>query len=173
MSIYTLIPLLPLLAALTLVLFGRRLEGAGHRIVIPAVTGSFLVSIAAFIDVLENGSIEVPLYRLFEVGRLVIDLGFYIDSLTVLLLLLVTGVSTVVQFYSSRYMIGDARHSRFFAVTALFTAAMTILVMSSNLLLTFIFWEVMGLCSYLLISHYAERRSAYRAATKVDSTGGR
>jgi NADH-quinone oxidoreductase subunit L len=64
-------------------------------------------------------------------------------------------------------MIGDARHSRFFALTALFTGAMTMLVMSSNLLLTFIFWEVMGLCSYLLISHYAERRSAYRAATKV------
>lgn len=167
MSIYTLIPLLPLVAAFTVALFGRRLEGVGHRIVIPAVAGSFFVSIAAFMDVLANGTIEVPLYRLLEVGSLVVDLGFFIDSLTVLLLLLVTGVSTVVQVYSSRYMIGDARHSRFFAVTALFTAAMTILVMSSNLLLTFIFWEVMGLCSYLLISHYAERRSAYRAATKV------
>ena len=167
MLIYTLIPLLPLGAALTLALFGRRLQGAGHRIVIPAVAGSFLVSIAAFMDVLAHGTIEVPLYRLLEVGRLVVDLGFFIDPLTVLLLLLVTGVSTVVQVYSSRYMIGDARHSRFFAVSALFTAAMTILVMSSNLLLTFIFWEVMGLCSYLLISHYAERRSAYRAATKV------
>ena len=167
MSIYALIPLLPLAAALTLAFFGRRLQGAGHRIVIPAVAGSFLVSIAAFMDVLANGTIEVPLYRLLEVGRLVVDFGFFIDPLTVLLLLLVTGVSTVVQVYSSRYMIGDARHSRFFAVTALFTAAMTMLVMSSNLLLTFIFWEVMGLCSYLLISHYAERRSAYRAATKV------
>ena len=167
MSIYTLIPLLPLAAAITLALFGRRLQGTGHRIVIPAVAGSFFVSIAAFMEVLANGPIEVELYRLLEVGSLVVDLGFFIDSLTVLLLLLVTGVSTVVQVYSSRYMIGDARHSRFFAVTALFTAAMTVLVMSSNLLLTFIFWEVMGLCSYLLISHYAERRSAYRAATKV------
>ena len=167
MSIYTLIPLLPLGAALALTLFGRRLEGTGHRIVIPAVAGSFFLSIAAFVEVLENGAIEVPLYRLLDVGKLVVDLGFFIDSLTVLLLLLVTGVSTVVQVYSSRYMIGDARHSRFFALTALFTGAMTMLVMSSNLLLTFIFWEVMGLCSYLLISHYAERRSAYRAATKV------
>jgi NADH-quinone oxidoreductase subunit L len=125
------------------------------------------VSIAALREVLANGAIEVSLYRLLDVGRVVVDLGFYIDSLTVLLLLLVTGVSTVVQVYSSRYMIGDARHSRFFGLTALFTAAMTLLVMSSNLLLTFVFWEVMGLCSYLLISHYAERRSAYRAATKV------
>ena len=167
MSIYTLIPLLPLGAAFTLALFGRRLQGVGHRIVIPAVASSFFLSIAAFMDVLANGAIEVPLYRLLEVGRLVVDLGFFIDPLTVLLLLLVTGVSTVVQVYSSRYMLGDARHSRFFAVTALFTGAMTVLVMSSNLLLTFIFWEVMGLCSYLLISHYAERRSAARAATKV------
>lgn len=167
MSIYTLIPLLPLGAAITLALFGRRLEGKGQRIVVPAVAGSFFLSVAAFIEVLENGMIEVPLYRLLDVGRLVVDLGFFIDSLTALLLLLVTGVSTVVQVYSSRYMIGDARHSRFFALTALFTGAMTMLVMSSNLLLTFVFWEVMGLCSYLLISHYAERRSAYRAATKV------
>jgi NADH-quinone oxidoreductase subunit L len=167
MLIYTLIPLLPLVAALTLALFGRRLRGAGHRIVIAAVAGSFLVSIAAFMDVVAHGAIDVPLYRLLEAGRLVVDLGLFLDPLTVLLLLLVTGVSTVVQIYSSRYMIGDARHSRFFAVTALFTAAMTMLVMSSNLLVTFIFWEVMGLCSYLLISHYAERRSASRAATKV------
>jgi NADH-quinone oxidoreductase subunit L len=167
MSIYALIPLLPFGAALTLALFGRRLEGTGHKLVIPAVAGSFVVSIAAFMEVLANGTIEVPLYRLLDVGGLVVDLGFFIDPLTVLLLLLVTGVSTVVQVYASRYMIGDARHSRFFSLTALFTAAMTMLVMSSNLLLTFIFWEVMGLCSYLLISHYAARRSAYRAATKV------
>jgi NADH-quinone oxidoreductase subunit L len=167
MSVYTLIPLLPLLASLVIVFAGRRLEGAAHKIVIPAVTASFLLSIAAFVDVASNGSLEIHLYQLFNVGRLAVDIGFYIDALTVLILLLVTGVSTVVQVYSSRYMIGDKRHSRFFAVTALFTAAMTILVMSSNLLLTFIFWEVMGLCSYLLISHYAERRSANRAATKV------
>lgn len=167
MSIYTLIPLLPLSAALALTLFGRRLEGHGQRIVIPAVVGSFLLSVTALVEVLRDGMIEVQLYRLLDVGRLVVDLGFFIDSLTVLLLVLVTGVSMVVQIYSSRYMIGDARHSRFFALTALFTGAMTMLVMSSNLLLTFIFWEVMGLCSYLLISHYAERRSAYRAAIKV------
>ena len=134
---------------------------------IPAVAFSFFVSIAAFVEVLTNGPIEVSLYRLLDVGELVVDLGFYIDQLTVLLLFLVTGVSTIVQVYASRYMIGDRRHSRFFAVTALFTAAMTVVVMSSNLLLTFIFWEVMGICSYLLISHYSERPSAGRAATKV------
>jgi NADH-quinone oxidoreductase subunit L len=167
MSIYVLIPLLPLAAALVLVLFGEHMQGKGQRLVIPAVAISFLLSIVAFVDVIANGSIEVRLYQFLSVGQLTVDLGLFVDQLTVLLLLLVTGVSTVVQVYSSRYMIGDPRHSRFFALTALFTAAMTLLVMSSNLLLTFMFWELMGLCSYLLISHYAERPNAARAATKV------
>ncbi len=167
MSIYTLIPLLPLAAAFVVAIFAQQLHGSGHRLVVPAVAVSFFVSVAAFFDVSANGALEIELYRFIDVGGLVVDLGFYIDQLTVLVLLLVTGVGTIVQVYSSRYMIGDRRHSRFFAVTALFTGAMTMLVMSSNLLITFIFWEVMGICSYLLISHYAERESAARAATKV------
>jgi len=167
MSIYTLIPALPLAASVVLALFGRRLEGRGHRIVVPAVAGSFVLAILAFVEVATNGAIEVPLYRLLESGNLVVDMALFIDPLTVLLLVLVTGVSAVVQVYSSRYMIGDARHSRFFAVTALFTSAMILLVMSRNLFMTYMFWEVMGICSYLLISHYAGRRQAHRAATKV------
>ncbi|KGE02988.1 NADH-quinone oxidoreductase subunit L [Pseudohaliea rubra] len=167
MLIYALIPLLPLLAALVLGLFGARLEAYGHKLVVPAVTAAFLLSVALFAEVAANGAVHIHLYRLLEVGRLQIDAGLYIDELTVLLLLLVTGVSAVVQVYAARYMIGDARHSRFFALTALFTGAMTVLVMSSNLLLTFMFWEVMGLCSYLLVSHYGERDNAARAATRV------
>ena len=167
MLIYALIPLLPLTAALVLALLGPQLEGRGHRLVIPAIAGSFMLSVALFAHVAANGAISIHLYTLLDVGQLKIDAGFYIDRLTVLLLLLVTGVSAIVQVYASRYMIGDARHSRFFALTALFTGAMTVLVMSSNLLLTFMFWEVMGLCSYLLVSHYAERQNAAKAATKV------
>ena len=167
MLVYALIPLLPLAAFVTLALSGRRFPGTGHRIVIPAITLSFLLSIGAFIEVANRGPISVSLYRLLESGSLIVELGLFIDQLTVLLLVLVTGVSSVVQVYSSRYMIGDSRYNRFFAVSALFTSAMIMVVMSSNLLMTYIFWEVMGLCSYLLISHYAQRKSAYRAATKV------
>lgn len=167
MNLYALIPLLPFLAAASLALFGTRLEGKGHRLVIPAVATSFFLSIAAFLDVSANGAMEIELYRLLEVGRLEVTAGFFLDRLTVLVLLLVTGVSTIVQVYAARYMVSDARHSRFFALTSLFTGAMTVLVMSSNLLLTFMFWEVMGLCSYLLISHYGDRPNAAKAATKV------
>ena len=167
MSAYVLIPLLPLAACLVLALSDRRFEGRGHRIAIPAIGLSFVLSVGAFIEVLRNGPITVPLYRFVDSGTFVVDLGFFIDQLTVLILLLVTGVSGLVHVYSSSYMIGDARHSRFFAVTSLFTFAMIMVVMSSNLLVTYIFWEIMGICSYLLIAHSGQRPEAGKAATKA------
>ena len=165
--VYIFIPLLPLLAFVVLALGGRRFPNNSYKIGIPAIVGSFMLSILAFIQVLNNGPIEVPLYTLLESGNLTIDFGLHIDQLTVLLLLLVSGVSGVVHVYSSRYMIGDPKYNRFFAVTALFTFSMLMLVMSRNLLMLFVFWEVMGLCSYLLISHAAARKSAGQAATKA------
>jgi len=167
MSVFILIPLLPLLASFTLALVGRRLGEASHKVAIPAVVLSFGLSVGAFVEILRNGPESIHLYRLLQSGGLVVDLSLYIDQLTVLLLLLVTGVSAVVHVYSSRYMIGDPRYSRFFAVIALFTFAMVTLVMSNNLLLTYMCWEVMGICSYLLISHWAERKAACKAATKA------
>jgi NADH-quinone oxidoreductase subunit L len=167
MSIFILIPLLPLFAAFSLTLGGRRWGEYGHRIGIPAIGLSFGLSIWAFLEVLRNGPISISLYRLFQAGSLVVDLSLYIDQLTVLLLLLVTGVSSVVHVYSSRYMIGDPRYNRFFAVIALFTFSMLMLVMSNNLLMLFACWEVMGLCSYLLISHWSQRKAAIQAATKA------
>jgi NADH-quinone oxidoreductase subunit L len=167
MAIFVLIPLLPLLASLILLLGGTRWGENSHRIGIPAIGLSFVLSVAAFIEVLRNGPFSLSLYRFFQSGSLTIDLNLFVDQLTVLLLLLVTGVSTVVHVYSSRYMIGDSRYNRFFAVISLFTFSMILLVMSSNLLMLLISWEVMGICSYLLISHASERPSAGRAATKA------
>ena len=167
MDIFVLIPLLPLLASIILLLGGRRWGEKSHRIGIPAIGLSFGLSVAAFIEVLRNGPFTLSLYRLFQSGSLTIDLTLYVDQLTVLLLLLVTGVSLIVHVYSSRYMIGESRYNRFFAVIALFTFSMILLVMSGNLLMLLISWEVMGICSYLLISHAAERPSACRAATKA------
>ena len=167
MSIFLLIPLAPLLAFLILAFSGRSLGESSHRVAAPAIGLSFLLSLGAFASVADGGSISISLYRLLESGNLIIDLSLYIDQLTVLVLLLVTGVSFVVHVYSSRYMIGDPRYKRFFAVMALFTFAMIMLVMSNNLLMTYMFWEVMGICSYLLISHWAERTSACKAATKA------
>ncbi|MCA9471780.1 MAG: NADH-quinone oxidoreductase subunit L [Nitrospirales bacterium] len=167
MILFALIPLLPLLASLILALGGRRWGERSHRVGIPAIGLSFGLSVLAFIEVMRNGAFMISLYRLFQSGSLTIDLNFYVDQLTVLLLLLVTGVSTIVHVYSSRYMIGDPRYNRFFSVIALFTSSMIVLVMSGNLLMLLVSWEVMGLCSYLLISHASQRPSACRAATKA------
>ena len=167
MALFVLIPLLPLLASLILMLGGTSWGEKSHRVGIPAIGFSFVLSVAAFIEVLRNGPFTISLYRLFQSGPLTIDLTLFVDQLTALLLLLVTGVSGVVHVYSSRYMIGDARYNRFFAVIALFTFSMILLVMSGNLLMLLISWEVMGICSYLLISHAAERPSACRSATKA------
>jgi len=167
MAIFVLIPLLPLFASLILVLGGRRWGEQSHRIGIPAIGLSFGLSVLAFLEVLSHGPFSISLYRLFQSGSLAIDLSLFVDQLTVLLLLLVTGVSGIVHVYSSRYMIGDPRYNRFFAVIALFTFSMVLLVMSGNLLMLLVSWEVMGICSYLLISHAAQRASACRAATKA------
>ena len=166
--IYILIPLLPLLASIIIALAGWWLGEESRKVGVWAVGISFAVSVAAFVQVIIQGEeIVLPLYELIHSGDLVVKLGLYIDQLAVLVLLLVTGVSFVVHVYSSTYMTGDARYSRFFAVMGLFTFGMVTLVMSSNLLMMFMCWEVMGICSYLLISHQADRKAACHAATKA------
>ncbi len=167
-AVYILIPLLPLVASIIITLAGRWLGEASRKVGVLAIGISFGLSVMAFVELVRwNEPLSIPLYQLFHSGKFTVDLGLYLDQLTVLLLLLITGVSFVVHVYSSRYMIGDARYSRFFAVMALFTFAMVTLVMSSNLLMIFMCWEVMGICSYLLISHQASRKAAGHAATKV------
>ena len=117
--VYVLIPLLPLLASIIIALAGRRLGEDSRKIGVLAIGISFALSVAAFVQVvLHSDPIVISLYELLRSGNLRIELGLYIDQLAVLLLLLVTGVSFVVHVYSSRYMIGDARYSRFFAVMA-------------------------------------------------------
>ena len=166
--VYILIPLLPLLASIIIALAGRRLGEASGKVGVLAIGISFVMSVAAFVQVvLQSKPIVIPLYQLLQSGNLTVEFGLYIDQLAVLLLLLVTGVSFVVHVYSSRYMIGDAKYSRFFAVMAMFTFGMVTLVISSNLLMMFMCWEVMGICSYLLISHQADRKAACQAATKA------
>ncbi|MDA1234014.1 MAG: NADH-quinone oxidoreductase subunit L [Acidobacteria bacterium] len=167
MTVFALIPLLPLLGFFVIAFGGNRLGEVSHRIGIPAVGLSAALSFVAFYYVAVAGPISIPLYTLIDVGAVSVAVDLYIDQLTVLLLLLVTVGSFVVHVYSSSYMIGDPRYRRFFAVIGLFTFAMVLLVMSNNLLVTYMCWEVMGICSYLLISHWAHRESAAKAATKA------
>jgi NADH-quinone oxidoreductase subunit L len=169
---YILIPALPFAAFLIIALGSRWVGEASHRLAIPAVSASFILSVLACIDVYQNGARSIPLYTLITSGRLTVEAGLYVDAVTVVLLFLVTGVSSLVHVFSSRYMQADPRYARFFALIALFTSAMVMLVMGANLFMLFMFWEIMGLCSYLLISHWSRRPSACDAATKAFLVNG-
>ena len=162
-----LIPVSPVIAFLAIVLGGRWLGERSHRVGIVAVTTSFALSLLGTFLVVTSGPIALPLYTLIQSGSLTVEISLYADGLAMSLLLLVSGVSAVVHVFSSRYMQGEPRYARFFAVMALFTSAMLLLVLSANLIMLYMCWEVMGLCSYLLISHWAQRRSACEAATKA------
>jgi NADH-quinone oxidoreductase subunit L len=163
---YILIPALPFAAFLIIALGSRWLGEASHRLAIPAVSASFILSVLACVDVYQHGARSIPLYTLITSGRLTVEAGLYVDAVTVILLFICTGVSSLVHVFSSRYMQADPRYARFFAVTALFTSAMLMAVMGANLLMLFMFWEIMGLCAYLLISHWSRRPSACEAAMK-------
>ena len=165
--LYALIPLLPLLAFIVLGLFGHRIKERAHLVAVPAVWLSFLISLVAFSEVAGGKVVEISLYTWAASGDLSIQIGLYIDQLTVAMLLLVTIVSGLVHVYTIGYMHGDVGYARFFGNIALFTFSMLMLVMSDNFLQLFVFWEAVGLCSYLLIGHWYERASARAAATKA------
>jgi len=165
--LYALIPFLPLTAFLILGLAGWRIKDRAHLVAVPAVLVSFLLSLSAFSEVASGSVISVPLYTWLTSGNLDIHIGLYIDRLTSVMLLLVTIVSSLVHVYTIGYMHGEPGYARFFCYIALFTFSMLMLVLADNLLQLFVFWEAVGLCSYLLIAHWYERASACTAATKA------
>ena len=164
---YILIPLLPFAAFLILGLFGHWIKDKAYLVAVPAVLGSFVLSLVTFDQVANGETISVPLYTWLTSGDLRIGLGFTIDRLTAAMLLLVTIVSGLVHVYTIGYMHGEKGYARFFAYIALFTFSMLMLVLADNFLQLFVFWEAVGLCSYLLIGHWYERDTARAAATKA------
>jgi NADH-quinone oxidoreductase subunit L len=164
---YEFIPLLPLVSFLILGLFGHWIKDNAHLVAVPAVVVSWLLSLLVFFDVANGHQTSFPLYTWLTSGMLDIHIGFSIDRLTAVMLLLVTTVSSLVHIYTIGYMRGDPGYARFFSYIALFTFSMLMLVMADNLLQLFIFWEAVGLCSYLLIGHWYDRPAACAAATKA------
>ena len=102
-----------------------------------------------------------------SIGDITISMGFYLDSVTVIMLIVVTLVSSLVHIFSIGYMHGDPRYPRFFAYLSLFSFSMLFLVVSDNLLGIYIGWELVGLCSYLLIGFWFEKNSAANACKKA------
>ncbi|MDD5288281.1 MAG: NADH-quinone oxidoreductase subunit L [Dehalococcoidales bacterium] len=166
-----LIPLLSF-AVVSLILkpfFKDKPKIAGY-VTIAAVSTSLLLSIWVLITLLGEPHHELAVPDISWIiieGGATIHLGLLVDSLTAVMLIVVTVVSLMVQIYSQGYMKGDAGYHRYYAVMSLFTTAMLGLVLADSLILVFMFWEMVGLCSYLLIGFWFHRPSAANAAKKA------
>src|SRR5213592_3389982 len=170
--IVILIPLFPLLAVLANglnVMLGHRFsDEVAHRLAWGSVLASFLCSLWVFVQILSDPAPHTVIaYRWFFGGDLAVNLGFLIDPLTCVMMLVVTGVGFLIHVYSVGYMHGEEGFTRFFAYMNLFMVSMLLLVMGNNYAVLFIGWEGVGLCSYLLIGYYYDRVSAAKAATKA------
>jgi NADH-quinone oxidoreductase subunit L len=164
---YALIPLLPFAGFLIAGLFGKYLKEKAAYAAIAGVVGAFLLSVNAFFDVLGGVRIYENFYTWISIGTLSVNVGIQIDQLTAVMLLVVTTLSSLIHIYSVGYMHGDKGFARFFAYLALFTFFMLVLVMGNNFLVMFVGWEGVGLCSYLLIGFWYEKKSASDAGVKA------
>ena len=162
-----LIPFAPLLAFVVNGVAGRRMPHLTGWISTGAILASFLFTGALWIGGISADQPGWTFYPWVDSGTFAVNIGFLLDPLAVVMLLVVTGVSALVALYSVGYMDHDAAKSRFHTWIPLFVFSMVMLVMSDNLLQLFIFWEMVGLCSYLLIGYWHDRHSANVAATKA------
>jgi NADH-quinone oxidoreductase subunit L len=162
-----LILLLPLLAAVVITLFTQRDQQLSAGLSIGAIVISFLLSVVLLGSIPdERLGMELKLTWL-SVGTLNVDFGLRLDTLSLLMLLVVTGVGGLIHIYSYGYMHSDRGFSRYFASLSLFTFSMLGIVLANNFLIMFVFWELVGLSSYLLIGFWYERPAAADASKKA------
>jgi len=162
-----LIPILPAIAFLVIsAFFVNRLRRIAPYILILALAVSLLISLSALPRAPLSGAEEARL-GWFQADDLKFEAGSLLDPLSAVMLIVVCGVSLLIQIYSVGYMAGDDGYGRYFAYMSLFSAAMLGLVISNNILQTYLCWELVGLCSYLLIGFWYRRPSAAAAAKKA------
>ena len=168
-SLYLLVPLAPLAGAIVAGLFGKSLGRAGaHRVTIALMLVSFFASLAIFNDVLAGApTYNATVYTWMTVGDTSFQVGFLIDRLTVMMMMVVTFVSLMVHIYTIGYMVEDPGYQRFFSYISLFTFSMLMLVMANNFLQLFFGWEAVGLVSYLLIGFWYKKETAIYANLKA------
>jgi NADH-quinone oxidoreductase subunit L len=168
-----LIPLFPLIGVVINGLFGKSIKnekiigGIGSAMVL----GSFLVSCGILFQLLslpsEERLYELNVFTWIQSGNFKADIGFLVDPLSALMIMVVTGVGFLIHLYSVGYMHGEEGFYRYFTYLNLFTFSMLLLVLGNNLLLMFVGWEGVGLCSYLLIGYYFHKKSAGDAGKKA------
>ena len=157
----------PLLGFLIAILWGRRMgEPKGAIAPIAALGVSFAAAVALFVRILLGHGGDFS-YTWFQVGDFTLHVGFQLDRFGGVMALVVATVSFMIHIYSTGYMAGDKLYSRYFAYLNLFSAAMLGLVLANNFLQAFIFWELVGLTSYLLIGFWFEKPEAANAGMKA------
>ncbi len=161
-----LIPIYPLISFTVLIFFGKRLGHKSAAVAIGASVLSFLTA-APFIWGALQGQTYQHAFEWLQLADRPFPFGLWIDSLSAMMLFVVTFVGSLIIIYSVGYMHEDPRFSRFFAYLSLFMAAMLSLVLSPNLIMFYMSWELVGLCSYLLIGFWFEKDSAAQASKKA------
>src|SRR6266700_6856551 len=159
-----LVLLVPLASAVIIALFTRRAHSLSAVISVVAVLISFICSCTVFAKP-EISATEIPWIEIR--GFLRVPIGFTLDSLSKTMLVLVSGVGALIHIYSLGYMRDDSGKSRYFASLSLFMFSMLGIVLANNFVMMFIFWELVGLCSYVLIGHWFYRDAAADAAKKA------
>ncbi|AOE50809.1 NADH-quinone oxidoreductase subunit L [Kangiella sediminilitoris] len=160
----------PLVGAIIAGLLGKKLgKVITHRVTITGVAVSFAISVKWFFDFLwgDATAIDLTIYEWASFGQVTIQIGFLLDSLTSIMMLVVTFVSLMVHIYSIGYMHDDKGYQRFFSYISLFTFSMLMLVMSNNFLQLFFGWEAVGVVSYLLIGFWYQKETAIFANMKA------
>ena len=167
-TLYLIVPFAPLAGAIVAGLFGRGVGRAGaHWVTILSVLISFLGSCVIFADVMAGNVYNGSVYTWITSGQTRLEIGFLIDPLTTLMMIVVTFVSLMVHVYTVGYMAEDPGYQRFFSYISLFTFSMLMLVMANNFLQLFFGWEAVGLVSYLLIGFWYTRPTAVYANMKA------
>ena len=167
------VPLAPLVGAVIAGLFGTKFLGnavgrkTSHTVTILGVLIAFIISVCTLLAVNDGASFNGSIYQWMEVAGLKLEVGFQIDSLSAMMMCVVTFVSLMVHIYTMGYMQEDPGYNRFFAYISLFTFAMLMLVMSNNFLQLFFGWEAVGLVSYLLIGFWYTKPTAIFANLKA------
>ena len=166
----------PLAVSMLLLIFGKRIGRLSGPLASGAIGVAFVLGVSMFLGLLgqdAHGEAHnarehvVHLFDWIRAGRLEVGADLLVDQLSAIMVLVVSGVGTLIHVYSIGYMHDDPRYPRFFAYLNLFAASMLLLVLADNLVLMFVGWEGVGLCSYLLIGFWFEKRSAAAAANKA------
>jgi len=171
-----LIPIIPVIGFAIIILFGKRLPMKGSEIGVLSMLGSLVLSAGAASQWIArvNGAAEgqfitpvVRVWNWWQIGGMKFTIGQSIDGLSIIVLVVVAFISTLVQIYSLEYLRGDRRYTHFFAALTLFSAGMLAMVVAEDMILFLLGWEIMGLCSFMLIGHWWEEGANSRAALKA------